>query len=69
MTNTIRALRNLKGYTQEEVAMALGINNRTFCYKERNPDKFTVREIKKLAEIFEVKEEIFFTNDVTVKVL
>lgn len=68
MSNVIKAVRNLRGFTQEDVARKLGIALRTFCKKESNPETFTVGEIKKLAEILGVEEEIFFSENVTVKV-
>ena len=68
MNNVIRGLRNLKGYTQSEVAEKLGITLRTFCVKERNPSMFKVGEIEKLAKVLEVDVAIFFEKDVTLKV-
>lgn len=62
MSNIIKALRVSKGYTQEAVAHKIGIHSRTYCLKEKNPDNFTVSEIKALAEVLEVKEEVFFKN-------
>ena len=68
MSNVIKALRNLRGFTQEDVAKKMGMASRTFCKKESNPETFTVGEIKKLSEILCVEEEIFFSENVTVKV-
>lgn len=62
MSNIIKGIRNLKGYTQEEIAKAIGIHQRTFCIKENNPDLFTVGEIKKIAEFLGVEEETFFKD-------
>lgn len=68
MNNIIRGLRNLKGYTQEELAKELGMALRTFHVKEKNPSNFKVSEVKKLAQILEVSPAIFFEDEVTVKV-
>lgn len=68
MSNVIKAVRNLRGFTQEDVAKRLGMASRTFCKKESNPETFTVGEIKRLAEILGVEEGIFFSENVTVKV-
>jgi len=66
MSNIIKGIRNLKGYTQEEVAKALGITIRTYWKKEGNPGNFTVAELTKMAGLFGVEEEIFFKEKVTV---
>lgn len=69
MSNVIKAIRKLRGYTQEEVALKLGISPRTYCRKEADPESFKVSEMKKLAEILNVEKEIFFKNELTVKVI
>lgn len=66
MSNIIKGLRNLKGLTQEEVARELEIAPRTYWKKENNPNLFTVYELKKLATLFDVEEDIFFKEKVTV---
>ena len=68
MSNIIKVLRSLRGYTQEEVADAIGITARTYCKKEQNPDLFTIGELKKLSIFLQVKEEIFFKKELTVAV-
>lgn len=68
MTNVIRGLRNMKGYTQEEVAKEIGMNARTFCIKERDPQSFKVGEIEKIAKLFGVEVGDFFKKEVTFKV-
>lgn len=60
MSKIIKGVRNLRGYTQEEVAKALGIAPKTYRGKEANPDTFTVSEIKKLARFLELEEGDFF---------
>lgn len=68
MPNIIKSLRNLRGYTQEEVAKELGIALKSYNTRENNPDKFTVLEIKKMSKLFEVDESIFFKDKVTLTV-
>lgn len=68
MSNIIKGLRNLRGYTQEEAAIAIGITPRTYCRKEGNPDLFTIAELKKLACFLSVEEQIFFKKELTVSV-
>ncbi|WP_300382105.1 helix-turn-helix transcriptional regulator, partial [Clostridium sp.] len=69
LSSVIKAARNLRGYTQEDLAKCIGISTRTYGRKESNPDSFTVSEIKKIAEILNVEKEIFFKNKLTVKVI
>lgn len=68
MSNIIKGLRNLRGYTQEEVAYAIGITVRTYCRKEQNPDLFTIGELRKLSNFLNVQEDIFFGKKVTLTV-
>lgn len=68
MSNIIKGVRNLRGYTQEELAKEIGMSTRTFCKKEANPETFTVAQIKRIAEVLDVKEDIFFDSEVTVTV-
>lgn len=68
MSDIIKRLRALNGLTQEDVAKKLEMASRTYCKKEANPDLFTVGELKKLAILFEVKEDIFFKDKLTVTV-
>lgn len=69
MRNIIKGLRNLRGFTQEEAAKAIGINPRTYCLKEKNPDTFFVSELRKLAIFLEVEEDIFFKDKLTITVI
>lgn len=56
------------GYTQETLAVAIGINPSTFSQKVNNAAFFTQREIKKICAILEIpKDEIgayFFAEEV-----
>lgn len=68
MNNIIKGLRNLRGYTQEETANAIGMTVRTYCKKEQNPNLFTVGEIRKLSIFLRVEERIFFEKQLTLNV-
>lgn len=68
MSDIIKGLRKMNGYTQEDVAKELGISPRTYWNKENNPSSFTVGEIKVLSKLLNVKEEIFFNERVAVTV-
>ena len=46
MASIIKGLRILRGYTQEDVANAIGMTSRTYCKKESNPDLFTIGELR-----------------------
>lgn len=48
MASIIKGLRILRGYTQEDVANAIGMTSRTYCKKESNPDLFTIGELRRL---------------------
>lgn len=68
MSEKIKALRNLLGLTQEDVAKSLGISSRAYCLKENKPDNFTVKELKQLAATLKVETEAFFKNELTLSV-
>lgn len=69
MSNIIRALRIMRGFTQKDVAQKLSIAEKTYCKKENNPDYFSLREFKELSVILGVSPEIFFNEKVTDKVI
>ena len=68
MASIIKGLRILRGYTQEDVANAIGMTSRTYCKKESNPDLFTIRELRRLSFLLEVSEETFFKSELIVNV-
>ena len=68
MNNIIKGLRNLRGYTQEETANAIGMTVRTYCKKEQNPNSFTVGELRKLSNFLRVEERIFFEKQLTLNI-
>lgn len=68
MSNVIKAFRTLKGLSQEETAKLMGMGIANYNAKENNPDLFTVAEVKKLTSILKVPHNIFFDNEVNLKV-
>ncbi|AKN32421.1 hypothetical protein Ccar_16775 [Clostridium carboxidivorans P7] len=68
MSNVIKAFRTLKGLSQEETAKLMGMGIANYNTKENNPDLFTVAEVKKLISILKVPHDIFFDNEVNLKV-
>ena len=50
------------------MAKALKINQRNYCIKENDPNKFFVSELRELAKKLEVNEEIFFKEEFTFSV-
>lgn len=68
MSNVIKALRMLKGFSQEETAKLMGIGIVNYNIKENNPDLFTIAEAKKLTKILDAPHNIFFDKEVNLKV-
>ncbi|WP_039242479.1 helix-turn-helix transcriptional regulator [Clostridium botulinum] len=63
MTRTLKALRELHCLTQTDVAEILGISLHSYCNKENGKLQFTLKEAKKLSDLFKLSiEEIFFVN-------
>lgn len=63
MTRTLKALRELHGLTQTDVANILGISLNSYCNRENGKRPFTLYEAKKLSDLFNFSiEEIFFAN-------
>ena len=65
MTNLIRGIRIMCGFTQKDIAEKLSIAEKTYCKKENNPDDFSIGEFKKLSFVLGVAPEIFFNGKVT----
>jgi putative transcriptional regulator len=61
----IRECRKTEGLSQEEVAKILGFNT-VYPYhrKESGQQSFTAEELMKLAQLYKVSYENFFTFDV-----
>ncbi|MFT5872781.1 MAG: putative transcriptional regulator [Clostridium sp.] len=65
MNNKLRALRQLNGMTQYEVAELLEISPHTYLNKETGKTIFTIDEAKKLSDLLGASiEDIFFKKDV-----
>ncbi len=70
MTNTLKlkAVILEKGFTQEQIAEALGMTIATFNYKVNNKSEFKASEIKKLSAMLHLTAEevnaIFFAEEV-----
>ena len=52
--DNLRQLRLKKGYTQEQVAITLGINRTTYTKYETGVTQPNLEQLKKLSELFEV---------------
>ena len=60
----LKEARIAANYTQQEVADQLGISRPTYRSMENNPDRVTIEEANKLAEMFDVTvDDIFFATD------
>lgn len=57
MKFTVKQARGLAGYTQDQMAEALGIHRTTYIRKERNPGTFSMEEAEKLCEITKMSME------------
>lgn len=63
--DNIRAFRILHRFTQDEIAKKLNISKTSYNNKENGKTAFTLKEAKKLSEIFNRSiEEIFFADEV-----
>ena len=66
MPNKLKGYRVMAGYTQKDMAEALGINKITYSLKESGKNDFTLTEMKKAYEVLHEKintitfEDIFF---------
>ncbi|HRP56844.1 helix-turn-helix transcriptional regulator [Agriterribacter sp.] len=56
-TTTLKILREVKGYKQEEIAEMLGISQNTYSRLERNPHSLTAEQVQKLSEFYDVSIE------------
>jgi len=59
----MRVLREANGYTQEYIASELGINQNTYSKLESGQTRLTVDRVKRLAEIYRVDPEYFFSDE------
>lgn len=56
----LKAKRVERGYTQSDVANALGMCLATYCHKEKGKYDFTLNEILKLVKVLDCKFEDIF---------
>jgi len=62
----MRVLREANGYTQEYIASELGINQNTYSKLESGQTRLTVDRVKKLAELYKVNPEYFFSEELPI---
>lgn len=60
---TLIALRKQKGWTQEDLAKALGVTRRTIDYYERQAQNISLFFAEKLSRIFNIKLDQFLNNN------
>ena len=53
----LKGKRMIIGLTQADVAKKLGINVKSYNFKENGKSKFTLKELRKMSEIFNFTEE------------
>lgn len=53
-TTTLKILRDLHGYKQEELAEVLNISQNSYSRLERNPKSLTADQAQKLADFYDV---------------
>ncbi len=58
----LRSLRENSGYGISELAKKIGVNPEKIERVERGKDDFTIRQVKKLAEIYKVPLAAFFSD-------
>ncbi len=64
MPNKLKGYRVMAGYTQKDMAEALGISLRVFLEKENGKKEFTVEEAKKITSLLKNKIESIEFNDI-----
>lgn len=60
ISNNIKKFRALKGYKQQEIADKMGITIKTYNIIENNPVKYSIIELKKVADALECNVYDFF---------
>lgn len=55
--STLKILREVKGFKQDQIAEVLGISQNTYSRLERNPKSLTIEQAQKLADVYEVNIE------------
>lgn len=54
MSDNLRILRELNNYAQEYIAEVLGISQNTYSRLEKNPEKLSAEQARKLAQLYSV---------------
>ena len=65
INETIRILRNLRGYKQSYMAFKMGISQQDYSHLEKHSKKITVNQIILICEILEVNEDFITQFDST----
>lgn len=55
-TDNIRLIRVSKGFSQEFIAKKLNITQQAYSLMEKNPDIMTLKRLKDLCKILDVKD-------------
>ncbi|MBG9548321.1 LexA family protein [Cytobacillus firmus] len=58
----LRELRDIEGWTQEEVAKKLGVSKQTYSHYENEKRKPGLKTIRKLAEVYQVNIDDIFAE-------
>ena len=53
----IKKIRKEKGLSQDDIAIALGVSQASYSYKESGKRRFNIEELKALKKILEVSYE------------
>lgn len=60
----IRNIRNNKGFSQENMADALGISQRQYGRLENGESELTLQYIEKICEVLKINPSELFANDI-----
>lgn len=65
----LKAIRMLRGVNQKQIATSLGMNVKTYSFKENGKAEFTREEIYKISSLLKLNiqevNSIFFDNKIT----
>lgn len=59
--NMLRGLIIAAGYTLQEFAQAMGINNTSLSYKINSKRDFTLKEVQKISRILRLTDDQIYT--------
>ncbi len=65
----LKYLRKINGFTQEQVAKAIGTSGANYSRYENGEQNFTIQHIKKLAEYYNVSISYLFDSESKEQVL